>query len=265
MSKGSALVAILFAFFGGVVLGNVTAGPRAASDEVAAAAEGTEAGDDDVKAVDDPGGPDRFKVPVTADQPSKGGGADALVTIVQWSDFQCPFCTRVEPTIDTILKDYGDKVRVVWRNNPLPFHKDAMPAAEAALEAYAQGGAAKFWAMHKKLFENQKALSRADIEKYGQEVGLDMNKLKAALDNNTHQAKIKADQELGSKLGARGTPAFFINGRFLSGAQPFPAFKTVIDEELKKAEERVAQGTPAGSYYKTWVVEKGLKKLDAPK
>jgi protein-disulfide isomerase len=249
MSKGSALVAILFAFFGGVVLGNVTAGPRAASEEVAAAAEGTEAGDDDVKAVDDPGGPDRFKVPVTADQPSKGGGADALVTIVQWSDFQCPFCTRVEPTMDTLLKEYGDKVRVVWRNNPLPFHKDAMPAAEAALEAYAQGGAAKFWAMHKKLFENQKALSRADIEKYGQEVGLDMNKLKAALDNHTHEAKIKADQELGGKLGARGTPAFFINGRFLSGAQPIDRFKEVVDDELKRADKLVKSGTPKNKVY----------------
>jgi protein-disulfide isomerase len=263
MSKGSALVSILFAFFGGVVLGNVTAGPRPASEEVAGAAEGTEAGDDDVKAVEDPGGPDRFKVPVTADQPSKGGGADALVTIVQWSDFQCPFCTRVEPTMDTILKDYGDKVRVVWRNNPLPFHKDAMPAAEAALEAFAQGGAAKFWAMHKKLFENQKALSRADIEKYGQEVGLDMNKLKAALDNHTHEAKIKADQELGGKLGARGTPAFFINGRFLSGAQPIDRFKEVIDDELKRADKLVKSGVAKNKVYAA-LTKNGLTAAKAP-
>src|SRR5688500_19345241 len=158
MSKGSALVSILFAFFAGIVLGNVTASPSAGT-EVAAAAEGADASDDDVKAVDEPGGPDRFKVPVTADQPSKGGGADALVTIVQWSDFQCPFCTRVEPTLDQIQKEYGDKVRVVWRNNPLPFHKDAMPAAQAAVEAYQQGGAAKRRAMHKELFESTKALS----------------------------------------------------------------------------------------------------------
>jgi protein-disulfide isomerase len=263
MSKGSALVSILFAFFGGVVLGNVTAGPRAASDEVAGAAEGTEAGDDDVKAVEDPGGPDRFKVPVTADQPSKGGGADALVTIVQWSDFQCPFCTRVEPTMDTLIKEYGDKVRVVWRNNPLPFHKDAMPAAEAALEAYAQGGAAKFWAMHKKLFENQKALSRADIEKYGQEVGLDANKLKAALDNHTHEAKIKGDQELGTKLGARGTPAFFINGRFLSGAQPIDRFKEVIDDELKRADKLVKTGVAKNKVYAA-LTKNGLTAAKAP-
>jgi len=195
MSKGSALVSILFAFFAGIVLGNVTAGPSTGG-EVAAAAEGTEGNDDDVKGIDDPDGPDRFKVPVTSDQPTKGGGADALVTIVQWSDYQCPFCTRVEPPLDQIQTDYGDKVRIVWRDNPLPVHKDAMPAAEAAIEAHKQGGDAKFWALHKKLFENQKALSRADIEKYSQEVGLDMNKLKAALDNHTHEAKIKADQEL---------------------------------------------------------------------
>ena len=119
------------------------------------------------------------------------------------------------------MKDYGKKVRVVWRNNPLPFHQNAMPAAELAMEAFAQGGSDKFWAMHDKLFENQQALSRADLEKYAQELGLDVAKFKAALDSNTHEAKIKADQAArGAKLGARGTPAFFINGRFLSGAQP---------------------------------------------
>jgi protein-disulfide isomerase len=248
MSKGSALVSILFAFFAGIVLGNVTASPSAGS-EVAAAAEGTEANDDDVKAVEEKDGPDRFKVPVTADQPSKGGSADALVTIVQWSDYQCPFCTRVEPTLDEIEKTYGDKVRIVWRDNPLPFHKDAMPAAQLAVEAFKQGGNAKFWAMHKKLFANQKALSRADLEKYAQEVGLDMNKAKAALDANTHEAKVKADQELAQKLGARGTPAFFINGRFLSGAQPLDRFKEVIDDEIKRAEKLVKSGTPKNKIY----------------
>lgn len=259
MSKGSAFVAILFAFVAGVLLGNVTAGPKA-DTEVAAAAEAD--GADDVKGVEEPGGPDRFKVPVTADQPFKGS-PDALVTIVEYSDFQCPFCTRVEPTIDQILKDYGDKVRVVWRNNPLPFHKDAMPAAELAVEAHAQGGSAKFWALHKKLFENQKALSRPDLEKYAQEVGLDMNKVKAALDKRTHEAKVKADQELAQKLGARGTPAFFINGRFLSGAQPIDRFKEVIDDEIKRADKLVKTGIPKGKIYAA-LTKNGLTAAKAP-
>jgi len=262
MSKGSALVSILFAFFAGIVLGNVTASPSAGT-EVAAAAEGADDKDDDVKAVDEPDGPDRFKVPVSADQPSKGGGPDALVTIVEWSDFQCPFCTRVEPTLDQVQKDYGDKVRIVWRNNPLPFHKEAMPAAELAMEAYAQGGAAKFWATHKKLFDNQKALTRPDLEKYAQELGLDMNKVKAALDNKTHEAKIKADQELAQKLGARGTPAFFINGRFLSGAQPIDRFKEVIDDELKRADKLVKSGTPKNKVYAA-LTKNGLTAAKAP-
>jgi protein-disulfide isomerase len=250
----------LFAFFAGVVIGNVTS---SSTSPEATAEQGAAEGDDaDVKAVEEKDGPDRFKVPVTAAQPSKGPD-DALVTIVQWSDFQCPFCSRVEPTIDQILKDYPNKVRVVWRNNPLPFHKDAMPAAEATVEAFEQGGAKKFWALHKKLFENQKALSRADIEKYAQEVGLDMNKLKQALDSHKHEAKIKADQTLAQSLGAGGTPAFFINGRFLSGAQPLPRFKKVIDDELKRVEKLLAAGTPKNKVYAA-LTKNGLTSAKAP-
>jgi len=261
VSKGSALVSVLFAFFAGVVIGNITSSGGEGGEESAEA--GAAEGDENVKAAEEQDGPDRFKVPVSTAQPSKGGKEDSLVTIVQWSDFQCPFCTRVEPTLDQIQKDYGNKVRVVWRNNPLPFHKDAMPAAEAALEAFAQGGADKFWAMHKKLFDNQRALSRADIEKYGQEVGLDMGKLKQALDQHTHQAKIKADQELAQKLGAGGTPAFFINGRFLSGAQPLPRFKEVIDDELKRVEKLIASGTPKSKVYAA-LTKNGLTAAKAP-
>ncbi|MDH5672252.1 MAG: thioredoxin domain-containing protein [Myxococcales bacterium] len=259
MSKGSALVSILFAFFAGVVIGHVTSG-SGGGEEVTAAADANQG--DDVEAVVEEGGPDRFKIPVTDAQPSKGA-ADALVTIVEWSDFQCPFCTRVEPTLDTILKDYKGKVRVVWRNNPLPFHKDAGPAAQLAMEAFKQGGNDKFWAMHKKLFENQKALSRADLEKYAQEAGLDVNKVKEALDKNVHQASVTADQELAQKMGARGTPAFFINGRFLSGAQPLPRFKEVIDDELKRADKLIKSGTPKAKLYAA-LTKNGLTAAKAP-
>jgi protein-disulfide isomerase len=259
MSKGSALVSILFAFFAGVVIGNVTgssSGPQSGDSEQAAAA------DADVKGVEEKDGPDRFKVPISASQPTKGA-EDALVTIVEFSDFECPFCSRVEPTMDQIQKDYAGKVKVVWRNNPLPFHKNAMPAAQAAMEAFAQGGSPKFWAMHKKLFDNQKALTRPDLEKYAQEIGLDATKFKAALDGDTHQSKIKGDQELSQRLGASGTPAFFINGRFLSGAQPLPRFKEVIDDELKRADKLLATGVAKNKVYAT-LTKNGLTSAKAP-
>ena len=162
------------------------------------------------------------------------GAKDALVTIVQYSDFQCPFCSRVEPTIDQVMKEYAGKVRVAWRNMPLPFHDKAKPAAVAAMAANEQG---KFWQMHDILFKNQQALGPDDLQKYAQEIGLNMPKFKAALEDKKLVAAIEADATAGGKIGARGTPAFFINGTFLSGAQPFEKFKARIDEELKKAEE----------------------------
>ncbi len=161
------------------------------------------------------------------------GAKDALVTIVQFSDFQCPFCSRVEPTIDQVMKEYAGKVRVAWRNLPLPFHNNAKPAAIAAMAANEQG---KFWQMHDILFKNQQALSAADLDKYAKEIGLNMTKFKAALEDKKLAERVEADAAMGAKIGARGTPAFFINGTFLSGAQPFEQFKARIDEELKKAE-----------------------------
>jgi protein-disulfide isomerase len=185
-----------------------------------------------------------YKVDI-AGAPVKGA-KDALVTIVQFSDFQCPFCSRVEPTIDKVMTEYKDKVRVVWRDDPLPFHANAMPAAALAREANAEG---KFWQMHDLLFSNQTALGRADLEKYGEKLGLKPAKVKAALDDKKYDAAIKADMEAGQKIGVNGTPAFFINGVSLSGAQPYEAFKARIDEELKKAEALVKKGTPKAKVY----------------
>jgi protein-disulfide isomerase len=174
------------------------------------------------------------------------GAKDALVTIVEFSDFQCPFCSRVEPTIDEVLKAYPGKVRVAWRNLPLSFHDRAKPAAIAAMAAHKQG---KFWEMHKKLFDNQKNLAAEDLEKYAQEIGLNMPKFKAALEDKTIAESVDADAAMGAKIGARGTPAFFINGTFLSGAQPLEQFKARIDEELVKAEALVKKGTPKAKVY----------------
>jgi protein-disulfide isomerase len=174
------------------------------------------------------------------------GAKDALVTIVQFSDFQCPFCSRVEPTITKVMDEYKGKVRVAWRDMPLPFHPNAMPAAIAARAAGEQG---KFWEMHDKIFANQASMDRATYEKYAQELGLNMGKFKAALEAQKGKSEIEADAAAGNKLGARGTPAFFINGKFLSGAQPFEAFKAKIDDELKGAEAIVSKGTPKAKVY----------------
>jgi len=163
------------------------------------------------------------------------GGAKAKVVIQQWSDFQCPFCSRVEPTVNEIEKTYGDKVKIVWRDKPLPMHPDAPLAAEAGREALKQKGPDGFWKMHKKMFENQQKLKREDLENYAKDVGLDMEKFKAALDNHTHKAAVDADDKAGTEIGISGTPAFLINGYYVSGAQPFPKFKKLIDRALAES------------------------------
>ena len=206
---------------------------------------------------------ERYKVPVTDAQPSKGP-KDALVTIVEFSEFQCPFCARVLPTTKQVIDTYGDKVRIVWRNNPLGFHNNAGPAAAVAMEAYSQGGNDKFWEVHDTLFANQKALGRPELEGYAGKAGLDAAKVKKALDEGTHKAAIDGDQALATQLGARGTPYFFVNGRQLRGAQPFAAFQKVIDEELATAETLLKQGVKKEQIYAT-VTKGGLTKAAAPK
>ena len=206
---------------------------------------------------------ERYKIPVTDAQPSKGP-KDALVTIVEFSEFQCPFCARVLPTTKQVIDTYGEKVRIVWRNNPLGFHNNAAPAAELAMEAYAQGGNDKFWEVHDTLFANQKALGRAELEGYAEKAGLDSAKVKKALDESTHKKAIDGDQGLAAQLGAGGTPYFFINGRQLRGAQPFAAFQKVIDEELATAETLLKQGVKKEQIYAT-VTKSGLTKAAAPK
>jgi len=178
-----------------------------------------------------------YAVP-TDERPQKGAD-EALVTIIEYSDFECPYCRRVLPTLDQIEEEYGDKVRVVFRQQPLPMHKNAKPAALAALAAHQQG---KFWEMHDALFK--KAESRAlNDEAYvaiAQELQLDVDKFNADRKNPELMKMIDEDQQIAGQFGVTGTPAFFVNGRPLSGAQPFESFKAVVDEELKKAEEFLA-------------------------
>jgi protein-disulfide isomerase len=129
------------------------------------------------------------------------------------------------------MKEYAGKVRLVWKNQPLSFHPNAMPAAEAAMSAYEQGND-KFWAMHDRLFEKQNELSPAYYEQVAREIGLDVSRWKAAVEAHGAQSQIQADMSAGNALGANGTPTFFINGKKLVGALPFDSFKAIIDSEL---------------------------------
>ncbi len=194
-----------------------------------------------------PGRPDPanyYKV-VVGDAQTRGPDT-ALVTVVTWSDFQCPYCKRVTPTIDEVRKHYGSDVRYVFKHNPLAFHPNAHAAAVAAEAAGEQG---KFWEMHDKLFENAKDLTEKNFVRWAREIGMDIKRFKRDLDNTAVIERVDRQQREGVALGARGTPAFFVNGRFLSGAQPLSAFKALIDEEMKKAEAKVAAGTSRSSVY----------------
>jgi len=165
------------------------------------------------------------------------GNVDALVTLVLFSDFECPFCKRIEPTIDQLFEEFGDDLRVVWKHNPLSFHPRAEPASRASWAAGQQG---KFWEYHELVFENQKALSDDDLNKYAEELGLDMKKFQADMNSDAAKEQIKKDQALAERTKAQGTPHSFVNGRRVRGAQPYESFKKVVEEELAKAKETLS-------------------------
>jgi protein-disulfide isomerase len=166
----------------------------------------------------------------TAGRPARGPEA-APITIIEFSDYECPFCKRAEPTVKKVLETYGDKVRLVYRHYPLEFHATARPAAEASACAAAQG---KFWEYHDKLFASSE-LSDATLKKIAGEVGLDQAKFDECFAKKQFKADIDKDVADASSVGVTGTPAFFINGRMISGAQPFEKFKEIIDDELSRS------------------------------
>ncbi|MBX3209176.1 MAG: thioredoxin domain-containing protein, partial [Labilithrix sp.] len=179
--------------------------------------------------------PEKKQAPaVPAGSPWKGN-KDAKVVIQEWSDFQCPFCSRVEGTVSEVMKNYGDKVKFVWRDKPLPMHPDAPLASEAGREALKQKGPDGYWKMHDKMMANQQKLKREDLDSYAKELGLDMDKFKAALDGRVHKPAVDADDKAGSDIGISGTPAFLINGYYISGAQPYAKFKKLIDRALAES------------------------------
>jgi len=173
--------------------------------------------------------------PVRADvsdptAPAKGP-ASAPVTIVEFSDFQCPYCSRVVPSIDQALETYGDQVRLVYRQFPLNIHPNAQKAAEASLCANDQG---KFWELHDAMFANQRELGVDQLKSKAVGLGLDAETFNACLDSGKYAAKVAADVAAGAANGVNGTPAMFVNGRFLNGAVPFEQIARLIDDELSR-------------------------------
>ncbi len=160
------------------------------------------------------------------------GNAKAAVEVIEFSDFQCPFCLRAHPTVEQVLKTYGDKIKFVYRHYPLQNHPAARPAAEASACAEVQG---KFWEYHDRLFANPTKLSDADLKAHAAALGLDTTKFNVCVDNHQQKPGVDADMAAAEAVGVTGTPAFFINGRAIEGAQPFESFKRVIDEELARA------------------------------
>lgn len=159
------------------------------------------------------------------------GPESAPVTIVEFSDFQCPFCAKGATVVEEIKQKYGNKVRVAFKNFPLPFHNQAKGAAMAAMCAYDQDQS-KFWEMHDKLFANQEKLMDKDLESYAKEIGLKMDPFKECLATKKFAKQIDASIEEGKKVGVKSTPTFYVNGVLVNGAQPLDAFSEIIDEQL---------------------------------
>jgi protein-disulfide isomerase len=173
------------------------------------------------------------RIEIATDGHPAKGPVSAPVTIVEFSDFECPYCKTVVPTLEQIKQKYGDQVRLVFRQFPLrSIHPNAGKAAEAALCANEQG---KFWEMHDAMFNDQKALAVDALKTTAGNLGVDKTKFDQCLDSGRFAQRVKDDERAGAQAGVSGTPALFINGRALSGAQPFEALAAVIDEELARA------------------------------
>ena len=172
--------------------------------------------------------PPRAEVAISDGTPSRGPEA-APIVLVEYTDYQCPYCSRAQPTIDAVMERYNGLVRHVFKNLPLPMHNQAQLAAEAALCAQDQG---KYWEFHDWLFQNQRTMNRDTMIAEAGELGMNVDLFTTCITDGTHQAAVDADVKEARGFGITGTPGFMINGRVLTGAQPLEAFETIIDEEL---------------------------------
>ena len=173
----------------------------------------------------------RYEVKVTDDDPSYGSSG-AKVTIVEFSDYQCPYCLQAVPILKRIQKTYGDRVRVVWKDYPLTqIHPLALKAAQAA---HCAGEQKKYWEFHDRLFDNQSALDTDDLRKHAQAAALDMPRFNSCFDSSKYADRVREGMEMGNRLGVSSTPTLFINGRVLPGAYPYDDLAAIIDEELAR-------------------------------
>ena len=185
--------------------------------------------------------PEEDGVPSAAESPVQGE-PHASITLVEFSDLQCPFSARVVPTLRRLLTMYPGQVRWVFKHYPLQFHAQAPLAHRAALAAGEQG---KFWALHDLLLTHQASLHEEVLARYGAQLGLDVERFLTDLRSQKYQAVMDRDREEGVRQGVSGTPTFFINGRKLVGAQPLSAFTAIIDEELARLEQAAEAATPS--------------------
>jgi protein-disulfide isomerase len=184
----------------------------------------------------------------------------AKVTIVEFSDFQCPFCRRAVTVIDQVLKAYPQQVKLVFKHEPLSFHPNAMPAAIAAEAARDQG---KFWEMHDLIFANQSTLSNEKFLAWADQLHLNLYRYRGALRTQKNRERILQDAKQGQEYGVTGTPMFFINGRLLPGAYPLEAFKKIIDEEIQNADQLIKSGKKLDASFYAAIVEANKKKFSA--
>ena len=175
--------------------------------------------------------PDLPRVEVSADDDPFLGAEDAPVTIIQFAEYQCPYCGKAGEVVDEVLKNYEGKVKMVYRDFPLSFHSRAVPAAVAANCAGEQD---KYWEMHRLLMSNQRALEESDLVSHATALSLDMEKWNTCRADPAQEAEVNADMQAGAEVGVSGTPAFFINGIMLSGALPYERFQELIDRELDR-------------------------------
>ena len=227
--------------------------------------------------------PDRAKtyaVPVDGDP--FDGPADAKVTVVKAYDYACPYCEKVRDTMDDLRKKYGNDLRVVFKQ----YVVHPQTATAGALAVCAANKQGKFLQMDTLIWDKGFKLRQFDkdipaeaggqpqrcwdspagcslVVGFAQQLGLNVDQFKADMKGEC-QALIQKDQKDLSAFGVSATPSFFINGRYIPGAVALEQFVTIVDEELKKANERIQAGTPAASYYQQWVLDKGLKQLEKP-
>jgi protein-disulfide isomerase len=180
--------------------------------------------------------------PALSGHPSRGGGSDAPVTLVEYSDFQCPYCGRVQSVLNEVMKRYGSKVRHVFKQLPLSMHANAQQAAEASLCAADQG---RFWELHNWMFANQDKLDRESLVVQAKALGMDAGAFTTCLDRHVHAGDVERDAEEAKSFGIDGTPGFLVQGRLISGSQPLDAFVQIIDEELERGGEKTSAPRPA--------------------